>query len=155
MIDNEIQHVANILTGGDLLWREWKEGGIQYYYAESKLYVIRKIENADYVYGFVVAGSPAEACGKFLCHAGTQGEIESMCDNLKAMLLEKNRKYGDSALNPCRVFSRANAVEQILVRIDDKLNRIRNRQNDEDEDVVMDLAGYLILLMIAREECHD
>ncbi|MBQ9335824.1 MAG: hypothetical protein IJS14_00820 [Lentisphaeria bacterium] len=67
------------------------------------------------------------------------------------MLLEKNRKYGDSALNPCRVFSRANAVEQILVRIDDKLNRIKNRQNDEDEDVVMDLAGYLILLMIAKE----
>ena len=42
-------------------------------------------------------------------------------------------------------------MEQILVRIDDKLNRIRNRQNDEDEDVVMDLAGYLILLMIARK----
>ena len=156
MSDNEIQHVANILTGGDLLWREWKEGGIQYYYAESKLYVIRKIENADYVYGFVEASSPAEACGKFLCRGGTAGAIKSKCDELKAMLLEKNRKYGDSALNPCRVFSRANAVEQILVRIDDKLNRIRNRQNDEDEDVVMDLAGYLILLMITKEgQNHD
>lgn len=156
MSDNEIQHVANILTGGDLLWREWKEGDIQYYYAESKLYVIRKIENADYVYGFVEANSPAEACGKFLCRGGTAGAIKSKCDELKAMLLEKNRKYGDSALNPCRVFSRANAVEQILVRIDDKLNRIRNRQNDEDEDVVMDLAGYLILLMIAKKgQNHD
>ena len=156
MSDNEIQHVANILTGGDLLWREWKEGGIQYYHAESELYVIRKIENADYVYGFVGASSPAEACGKFLCRGGTAGAIKSKCDELKAMLLEKNRKYGDSALNPCQVFSRANAVEQILVRIDDKLNRIRNRQNDEDEDVVMDLAGYLILLMIARKgQNHD
>ena len=152
-----IHDVADFLTSRkDLGWRDWKEGGIQYWYAESELYVIRKLENADYVYGFVEARSPAEACGKFLCLAGTQGEIESMCDNLKAMLLEKNRKYGDSALNPCRVFSRANAVEQILVRIDDKLNRIRNRQNDEDEDVVMDLAGYLILLMVARKgQNHD
>ena len=29
-----------------------------------------------------------------------------------------------SALKPCRVFSKASAVEQLLVRIDDKLNRI-------------------------------
>ena len=81
----------------------------------------------------------------------TAERIATKCDELKAMLLEKNRKYGDSALNPCRVFSRANSVEQILVRIDDKLSRIQNRQNDDDEDAVMDLAGYLILLMIAKE----
>ena len=81
-----------------------------------------------------------------------QEKIEAKCEELKELLLEKNRKYGNSALEPIRIFSRADAVEQILVRIDDKLNRIRNRQNDEDEDVVMDLAGYLILLMIAREK---
>ena len=82
----------------------------------------------------------------------TQAAIKSKCDELKTMLLEKNRKYGDSAFEPARIFSRANAREQILVRIDDKLNRIKNRQNDEDEDVIMDLAGYLILLMIARDK---
>ncbi len=148
----QIHDVADFLTSRkDLLWRNWQEGGIQYWYAESELYVIRKLENADYVYGFVEARSPAEACGKFLCRGGTYGAIESKCDELKAMLLEKNRKYGDSALNPCRVFSKANSVEQILVRIDDKLSRIQNRQNDDDEDAVMDLAGYLILLMIAKE----
>lgn len=81
-----------------------------------------------------------------------QEKIIDKCNELKQLLLEKNRKYGNSALEPCRIFSRANAVEQILVRIDDKLNRIKNRQNNEDEDVVMDLAGYLILLMIAREQ---
>ena len=81
--------------------------------------------------------------------------IRVKCNALADMLLEKNRKYGNSALEPCRIFSRANAEEQILVRIDDKLNRIRNRQNDEDEDVIMDLAGYLILLMIAREKETD
>ena len=81
-----------------------------------------------------------------------QEAISCKCHELKWMLIEKNRKYGNSALAPIRVFSNANAEEQILVRIDDKLNRIRNRQNDEDEDVIMDLAGYLILLMVARDK---
>lgn len=78
--------------------------------------------------------------------------IAKKCDELKELLLEKNRKYGDSAINPCRVFSKASATEQILVRMDDKINRIKNRQNDEDEDVIKDLAGYCILYMIAKEK---
>jgi len=82
----------------------------------------------------------------------TQEKIARKCDELKELLLEKNRKYGDSAIHPCRVFSKADAVEQIKVRMDDKLNRIRNAQSDEDEDVYMDLAGYLVLMMIARDE---
>ena len=81
-----------------------------------------------------------------------QQAIVDKCNELKWMLIEKNRKYGNSALSPIRVFSKASPEEQILVRLDDKLNRIRNRQNDEDEDVIMDLAGYLILLMIARDK---
>lgn len=74
-----------------------------------------------------------------------------ICDEVKDLLLEKNRKYGDSALNPTRIFSNANAVEQILVRIDDKLNRIKQGAGllANDEDVIMDLIGYLVLLKIA------
>ncbi len=74
-----------------------------------------------------------------------------ICDEVKELLLEKNQKYGDSALNPARIFSKANAVEQILVRIDDKLNRIQKGAGllANDEDVVMDLIGYLVLLKIA------
>jgi len=74
-----------------------------------------------------------------------------ICDEVKELLLEKNRKYGDSALSPARIFSKANAVEQILVRIDDKLNRIQKGAGllANDEDVVMDLIGYLVLLKIA------
>ncbi len=75
--------------------------------------------------------------------------MRQKCDGIKNLLLEKNRKYGNSALEPARIFSKASSIEQILVRIDDKLNRIRNRQNDEDEDVYFDLAGYLVLLLVA------
>lgn len=81
----------------------------------------------------------------------TQERIANKCDELKALLLEKNRKYGNSALEPKRCFSKASAQEQILIRMDDKLSRIQNRQNDEDEDVFMDLAGYLILYLVARD----
>ena len=57
---------------------------------------------------------------------GTQIEIACVCDDIKELLLYKNQQYGDSALNPSRIFSKASAVEQLLVRIDDKLNRIKN-----------------------------
>ena len=68
----------------------------------------------------------------------------------KNILLIKNIKYGDSALEPVRIFSRADTTEQIKVRIDDKLRRLQNGHESEDEDVVLDLIGYLILLRIAQ-----
>ena len=79
-------------------------------------------------------------------------DISSVCDDVKQLLLEKNMKYGDSALNPVRVMSKSSTVEQILVRIDDKLSRIaRGNLLGDDEDVIMDLIGYFILLKIALE----
>jgi hypothetical protein len=80
----------------------------------------------------------------------SQADIYTVCNEIMEMLLEKNRKYGDSALNPSRIFSKSDNIEQIKVRIDDKLSRLRNSQSDEDEDVVGDLIGYLILLKVAQ-----
>ena len=80
----------------------------------------------------------------------TQEQIVIVCDSIRDLLLEKNRKYGDSALNPRRTFSKADTVEQIKVRIDDKLNRIENTGfTSVDEDTLQDLIGYLVLLKIA------
>lgn len=72
--------------------------------------------------------------------------IESVCDALKEFLLAKNKNYGNSATEPVRVFSKSNANEGILVRMDDKLSRIKNSESPARNDVT-DLAGYLILLM--------
>ena len=77
-------------------------------------------------------------------------EVRIVLMAVSDMLIEKNRKYGDAALNPKRVFSQASSIEQIKVRIDDKLSRIANQQEDEDEDVIWDLLGYLVLLRIAK-----
>jgi hypothetical protein len=84
-------------------------------------------------------------------HLDTQTHIGLVCDDIKKLLIEKNKKYGDSALNPSRVFSKAGPIDQILVRIDDKLNRIQQGAGllAEDEDVIIDLIGYLVLLKIA------
>jgi hypothetical protein len=71
------------------------------------------------------------------------------CDGVKKMLLDKNRKYGNSAIQPRRIFSSASAIEQINVRIDDKLSRIASRQSDDTEDAELDLIGYLILKRVA------
>lgn len=79
-------------------------------------------------------------------------KISEVCDSIKELLIEKNRKYGNSALNPCRIFAKSDRLEQIRVRIDDKLNRIKNEQGDEDEDVVKDLIGYLVLYQVAKME---
>ncbi|MGA1713537.1 MAG: hypothetical protein ACO4CS_19815 [bacterium] len=83
--------------------------------------------------------------------SNSQLEIANVCDQIKDLLLSKNAKYGDSALNPSRIFSSASPVEQLLVRIDDKLNRIQKGAGllASDEDVVNDLIGYLVLLKIA------
>lgn len=80
--------------------------------------------------------------------------IASTCNDVRDLLLKKNAKYGNAALEPIRVFSKASTKEQLLVRIDDKLNRIKQGNNllDEDEDVVMDLIGYLILLKVWSKE---
>lgn len=76
--------------------------------------------------------------------------IEETCDELKAMLLAKNRAYGNSAIDPVRVFSRAAPTEQIKVRLDDKLSRI-SRGESAGEDAPWDLAGYLILLRVSEK----
>ena len=80
----------------------------------------------------------------------TQLQIACVCDDIKELLLYKNQQYGDSAMNPSRIFSKASAVEQLLVRIDDKLNRIKKGAGliATDEDVIQDLIGYLVLLKI-------
>lgn len=77
--------------------------------------------------------------------------IYDKCMEIATMLLKKNIAYGNSALDPIRVFSRASTTEQLLVRIDDKLNRLKNGSEYPDEDTVVDLIGYLVLLKVALD----
>lgn len=64
------------------------------------------------------------------------------------LLQRKNEAYGNSALDPVRVFSRVGVHEQIRVRLDDKLSRLM-RGFDAGEDVMFDMLGYLLLYRVA------
>ena len=87
----------------------------------------------------------------------TKDNIKLKCRQLEDLLVRKNDAYGDSALSPLGVFSSANASSGIKIRLDDKLKRIANAGLVEDtEDTLIDIAGYIILLIIAKEnESND
>jgi len=78
--------------------------------------------------------------------------IMNKCLEVAEMLIKKNISYGDSALSPIRVFSKSDNLEQIKVRIDDKLNRIVNSEAYPGDNDIDDLIGYLILLKIAVDK---
>lgn len=83
--------------------------------------------------------------------AQTQKRIQEVTKQVSDLLIAKNKSYGDSALYPIRVFSKADTVEQLLVRIDDKLSRIKNGHDWPGDNDIEDLIGYLVLLKIAKE----
>jgi len=82
--------------------------------------------------------------------ATAQELISAECREVERLLLAKNAAYGNSALQPVRIFSKADAVEQLRVRIDDKLSRLARGQA-AGEDVTLDLIGYLVLLRVAEK----
>lgn len=70
------------------------------------------------------------------------------------LLLDKNAAYGDSALEPLRIFSQASASEQLKVRLDDKISRLSRgdivARANIPEDTRRDIANYLALLHAAE-----
>ena len=79
----------------------------------------------------------------------TQHKITEIMNAMRDLLLYKNEKYGDSALNPKHIFYKGDAVNSILIRLDDKLGRITaNRDNTPRINDVADIIGYCMLLLI-------
>ena len=97
-------------------------------------------------------GHRTDALTVLIKEAPSGKEIMNACLDIAEMLLKKNISYGNSAIDPVRVLSQANPEEQILIRIDDKLNRLKYQQEYENEDTVQDLIGYFILLMVMRRQ---
>lgn len=78
----------------------------------------------------------------------SQKKIIMVCDSMKDLLLYKNQKYGDSALNPNNIFYKGNATNSIKIRLDDKIGRIKNCGETRINDVA-DLVGYCVLLLVS------
>ena len=101
-----------------------------------------------------------EDTDRFLCNelymhstvAPSGVRIWNACHEIAQLLIEKNISYGDSALSPNRTFAQSDGIEQLKVRIDDKLNRVKNNQGFAGDNDIDDLIGYLILLKIAIDK---
>ena len=83
----------------------------------------------------------------------TQQKIRDITEAMKDLLLYKNEKYGDSAISPLSIFTKhiknvENNTASILVRLDDKLSRVKNAEELRTNDV-SDIIGYCTLLLIS------
>ena len=76
--------------------------------------------------------------------------IKDILGGMAELLVDKNKKYGNSALQPEKIFYKGDSLSSILVRLNDKVSRIKNnpdpvpRLND-----CADMIGYLTLLLIS------
>ena len=75
-------------------------------------------------------------------------KIIEITDLMKDFLLYKNEKYGDSALSPNNIFYKGDSTNSILIRLDDKIGRIKNNTEPKPRvNDVCDIIGYCILLL--------
>ena len=80
----------------------------------------------------------------------SQMKIVEICDSMKDLLLYKNQKYGDSALNPNNIFYKGDSTNSIKIRLDDKIGRIKNCEEIRVNDVC-DIIGYCTLLLVSMD----
>ena len=78
----------------------------------------------------------------------TQNKIKNFCDKISEILIYKNKKYGNSAIKPNGIFYKGNARDSILIRLDDKIGRIKNNNDELRTNDIVDIIGYLVLLLI-------
>mgnify|MGYP006896747194 CR=1 FL=1 len=87
---------------------------------------------------------------KEVLYTDTQQKIVDVLDGMKNLLLYKNRKYGDSAINPKKVFYKGDSTNSILIRLDDKIGRVMSNPDDKPRvNDVADIIGYCTLLLIS------
>ncbi|MBW3113511.1 DUF1599 domain-containing protein [Bacillus sp. MCCB 382] len=77
--------------------------------------------------------------------------IESICNEVRDLLIRKNHDYGDSFLKQFAKYG----VMSGMIRMDDKMRRLETLIGGEDaqvaeslEDTVADLAGYALLTLV-------
>ena len=80
----------------------------------------------------------------------TQQKIHEILGAMTDLLLYKNQKYGDSAINPKKIFYKGDSTNSILIRLDDKIGRIMSNTEEKPRvNDVADIIGYCTLLLIS------
>ena len=82
-----------------------------------------------------------------------QNDLDTLLTNIGNLLKSKNEAYGNTSLNPPKIFSKLDSTEAICAIIDDKIMRIKNKGLvSATEDTVTDLIGYLLLLKMSMKK---
>ena len=81
-----------------------------------------------------------------------EDKVKFICNSIAELLIQKNKSYGNSALDPIHCFYKGTTTDAIKVRLDDKLSRIMRGNSYNNEDTILDLIGYLVLLKISEEK---
>lgn len=89
--------------------------------------------------------------GEQLGISSFEQNVRRILDGVADTIVAKNLSYGDAALNPIRVFSKADRMEQLYTRLDDKLSRVQKGHEYPGDDTIRDIIGYCTLILIARE----
>ena len=80
----------------------------------------------------------------------TQQKIKDILSGMTDLLLHKNRKYGDSAINPKKIFYKGDSTNSILIRLDDKIGRVMSNTEEKPRvNDVADIIGYCTLLLVS------
>ena len=80
----------------------------------------------------------------------TQQKIHEIMGAMKDLLLYKNQMYGDSAINPEKIFYKGDSTSSILVRLNDKIGRVKANPDDKPRiNDICDIIGYCTLLLIS------
>ena len=109
-------------------------------------------EVIDFVKKCVKPVEPVECIkiGKLENATDTQLKISEILDAMKDLLLYKNIKYGDSAINPKKIFYKGDSTNSILIRVDDKIGRVMSNPDEKPRtNDVADIIGYCTLLLIS------
>lgn len=80
----------------------------------------------------------------------TQQKIKDIFSGMTDLLLYKNEKYGDSAINPKKIFYKGDSANSILIRLDDKIGRVMSNTEEKPRvNDVADIIGYCTLLLVS------
>lgn len=77
-------------------------------------------------------------------------DILRVCLDIAEFLAVKNTAYGNSVLDPVRIFSTASTEEQIKIRLDDKMSRLIRGGNYPGDDDYRDILGYLVMYYVNK-----
>lgn len=80
----------------------------------------------------------------------TAWKVTKITEGLNSLIQYKNKNYGDAAINPLKIFNKAESNNAVEIALDNKISRIQNADAVRKNDLT-DLVSYGILLLAKND----